>query len=76
MDFNDFWSFNADYQILICKKHQYAIRKANITSHLNQLHKEYTKETRKELANYGMGLNIEEPIYPTDIIKKNPISRL
>ena len=72
MDFNNFWSFNADYQILICKKHQYAIRKANITAHLNQLHKEYTKETRKELANYGMGLNIKEPIYPTDIIKKIP----
>ena len=40
--------FNEEYQIFICRQHQYAV--TNVATHLYEEHKELSKDERKTIA--------------------------
>jgi hypothetical protein len=65
--------YNTDYNILICKQHQYAIKKINLKTHL-LLHYNIPSTQRKQLVQFGLSLYQGEPIYPQEPI--SPISYL
>jgi hypothetical protein len=75
--FNRFAYYNTDYNILICKKHQYAIKKANLKTHLLLLHNsEFPPGLRKELVQFGLSLYQREPIYPIEAIQPIPFLKV
>lgn len=66
--FDQFFTFNPTYQILICKNHEYAIRTNQISAHLDNYHQDILPSSRKELAVYIKSSYTDDIRYPTEKI--------
>ena len=75
--FNKLAYYNTDYNILVCKKHGYSIKKPNLKTHFTTLHPgDIPAQYIKKLVEFGLGVYQEEPIYPREPIKPIPYLKL
>jgi len=58
---NQYVTYNADYQVLICRQHGYAIPRDYIVRHFRTFHKTIPLETRQKIAEYGKSLILLSP---------------
>jgi len=53
--------YNAEYQALICRKHQYAIPPKSIERHFREEHKEISLQSRQKILRQSEVLTLCEP---------------
>jgi hypothetical protein len=70
-------TYNAEYQVLICRQHGYCIPPEGITRHLRRFHGAIALQTRQAIIDYSKTLDLltpEEVATPTEI--QQPVSGL
>ena len=58
---NDYVTYNAEYKVLICRQHQFAIPPDGILRHFRDMHKAIPIASRKAIADYSKTLELATP---------------
>jgi Orsellinic acid/F9775 biosynthesis cluster protein D len=57
----DYVAYNAEYKVLICRSHKYAIAPDYIARHLRDSHKGISLQTRQAIVDYSKTLELAAP---------------
>ena len=75
--FNRLIYYSSDYNILVCKEHQYAIQKSDFRTHLTTLYStELSSPIRNQIVQFGLNQCSGEPIDPIGPISPIPFLKI
>ena len=70
--FSRFFRYLAEFNVLLCKSHGYAISYSAIQYHLSSYHKELSPAIRSKLSTYTISLFTNNPRFPIEKINEIP----